>query len=55
MTYKYFSYYHFHHGFTQEKFGSEEVRLAPLAPLSTIEATIHNKTISLLFISKIVS
>ena len=35
-------YNHFHHGLTQEKFGSEEVRLAPLVPLPTIEATIHN-------------
>ena len=44
-----------HHGLTQEKFGSEEVRLASLAPLPTIEATNHNKTVSLLFTRKIVS
>ena len=36
MAYKYFSYYHIHYGLTQEKFGSEEVRLAPLTPLPTI-------------------
>ena len=33
MTYKYFFCNHLHHGLTQEKLGSEEVRLAPLAPL----------------------
>ena len=43
MTYKYFFYYHIHHGLTQEKFGSEEGRLARFAPLSTIEATIHTE------------
>ena len=36
MTYKYCSYHHIHHGLTQEKFESEEVRLAPLTPLPTI-------------------
>ena len=36
MTYKYFSYYQIHHVLTQEKFGSEEVRLPPLTPLLTI-------------------
>ena len=39
---------------TQEKFGSEERRLALLAPLPSIEATIHTETISLLFTRKIV-
>ena len=33
---KIISYNHFHHGLTQEKFGNEEVRLAPLTPLPTI-------------------
>ena len=36
MTYKNFSYYHIHHGLTQEKFGRKEARLAPLTPLPTI-------------------
>ena len=36
MKYKLFSYYHIHDGLTQEKLGSEEVRLAPLTPLPTI-------------------
>ena len=40
MGYKCIFYYHLHLGLTQEKFGSEEVRLAPLAPLPTI----HSKT-----------
>ena len=44
MTCKQFSYYHIHHGLTQEKFGREEGRLALLAPLPTIEAMIHNFT-----------
>ena len=55
VKYKSFYYYHFHHGLTQKKFGSEEVRLAPLALLPTIEATIHNKTISFLLAMKTVS
>ena len=33
-----FFYYHIHHGLTQKKFGSEEVRLAPLTPLPTIRS-----------------
>ena len=45
MTYKYLSYYHIHHGLTKEKFGSEEVGLAPLTPL----LTILSKTIFVLF------
>ena len=53
--YNKFSHHHFHHGLTQEKFGSEEVRLAPLAPLPKIEATTHNKTVFLLSTRKIVS
>ena len=43
MTYRQFSYYHIYHGLTQEKFGSEGGRLALLAPLLTIEATIHTE------------
>ena len=55
VTYKSFSYHPLHLGLTQEKFGSEKMRLAPLAPLPTIEVKIHNKTISLLFARNIVS
>ena len=29
-------FYHTHHGLTHDKFGNEEVRLAPLIPLPTI-------------------
>ena len=43
VTYNQFSYYHIHHGLTREKFGSEGGRLAPLAPLPTIEATIQTE------------
>ena len=40
--------------YSEEKFGIEEMRLALLAPLPTVEATIHTKTISLLLPRKIV-
>ena len=45
MTYTYFSYHHIYHGLTQEKFGSEEVKIAPLTPLPTI----LSKTVLVLF------
>ena len=44
-VYHNFLLYHIHHGLTQEKFGSEEVRLAPRTPLPTI----LNKTNFVLF------
>ena len=47
--------YHVHHGLTQEKLGSEEVRLAPLAPLpasmlqSSVEQFLLRSTEHLLY------
>ena len=45
MTYKWFSYYHLHQRLTLERLGSEEVRLAPLAPLPASMVQSITKTI----------
>ena len=55
MTYKLFSCFHLHDGLTQEKLKSEEVRLAPLAPLPASMLKSSVKQFFVLFARKIVS